>query len=121
MSEVYKNRKKRLIKALNALTKNLYKSAAICAREFDIDHRLFNEECNWKKSKLTRAALNKRLSANQKFALKEYIEYVNILSRLANTDMNIVIDETVEINYDLKRLMCNERTKSTKNLNYRFR
>jgi regulator of PEP synthase PpsR (kinase-PPPase family) len=43
MSKVYKIRKNRMKQTLDAYFKNSYESIAACAREFDLDSRLFQK------------------------------------------------------------------------------
>jgi hypothetical protein len=43
MFDAYKNRELRLKQTLDAYFKNSYKSIAACAREFELDSRLFQK------------------------------------------------------------------------------
>ena len=72
MSDSYKKREANIAKALDAFAKNTYKSAAACAKEFDISPRLFQRRLHGYSK---RKAVNMRLSAALELALKEYIEF----------------------------------------------
>jgi hypothetical protein len=77
MSELYKQREIWMKKALDAFFKNSYKSAAVCAWEFDVEPRLFQQRLRFgEKFKFTRAVIT-RLSDHQELALREYIEFLD--------------------------------------------
>jgi alanyl-tRNA synthetase len=62
--------------ALDAYFKNSYKSAAACAREFDLDSRLFQKRLKTGRSRFNRV-INTKLSDHQELALKKYIEFLD--------------------------------------------
>jgi hypothetical protein len=62
--------------ALDAYSKNSYKSAAACAREFDLDSRLFQKRLKIGRSRFNRV-INIKLFDHQELALKEYIEFLD--------------------------------------------
>jgi hypothetical protein len=74
MSEAYKIRENRMKQALDAYSKNSYKSAAACAREFDLDSRLFQKRLKFERFRFNRTQ-NFKLSDHQELALKKYIEF----------------------------------------------
>ena len=74
MSDSYKKREANIAKALDAFAKNKYKSAAACAKEFDISPRLFQIRLHGYSK---RKAVNMRLSAALELALKDYIEFLD--------------------------------------------
>jgi hypothetical protein len=76
MSDAYKIRKNRMKQALDAYSKNSYKTAAACAREFDLDPRLFQKRLKTERSRSNRVSSIK-LSDHQELALKEYIEFLD--------------------------------------------
>jgi hypothetical protein len=61
---------------INADIKNLYKSAAACAREFDLDSRLFQKRLKIERFRFNRV-INIKLFDHQKLTLKKYIEFFN--------------------------------------------
>ncbi len=76
MSDAYKIRENRMKEALDAYFKNSYKSAAACAREFDLDSRLFQRRFKIEQSRFNRDQTFK-LSDRQELALKKYIEFLD--------------------------------------------
>jgi hypothetical protein len=76
MSEAYKIRKNRMKQTLDAYSKNSYKSAAACAREFDLDSRLFQKRLKSERFRSNRTQ-NFKLSDHQELALKKYIEFLD--------------------------------------------
>jgi DNA-directed RNA polymerase specialized sigma24 family protein len=76
MSKIYKIRKNRMKQTLNVYFKNSYKSAAACAREFDLDSRLFQKRLKTERSRFNRV-INIKLSDHQKLTLKKYIEFLD--------------------------------------------
>ncbi len=62
--------------ALDAYSKNSYKSAAACAREFDLEPRLFQKRLKFGRFRFNRTQ-NFKLSDHQELALKEYIEFLD--------------------------------------------
>jgi hypothetical protein len=61
---------------LDAYFKQSYKSAAACAREFDLDSRLFQKRLKIERSRFNRV-INIKLSDHQELALKKYIEFLD--------------------------------------------
>ncbi len=76
MSEVYKIRKNSMRQTLNVYFKIFYKSAAACAREFDLDFRLFQRRLKIDRSRFSRDQ-NFKLSDHQVLTLKKYIEFLD--------------------------------------------
>ncbi len=62
--------------ALDAYFKNSYKSAAACAREFELDSRLFQKRLKIDRSKFNRI-ISIKLSDHQELTLKKYIEFLD--------------------------------------------
>jgi hypothetical protein len=91
MSDAYKNRENRMKQALDAYFKNSYKSAAACAREFDVDSRLFQKRLKIDRSKFNRDNTCK-LSNHQELALKEYIEFLDNIE--ISVRLSIIRDTT---------------------------
>ncbi len=76
MSDAYKIRENCMKQALDAYFKNSYKSAAACAREFDLDSRLFQRRLKIGLFRFNRDQTSK-LSDHQELALKKYIEFLD--------------------------------------------
>jgi hypothetical protein len=109
MSELYKQREIRKKKALNAFFKNSYKSAAVCAREFDVSSCLFQQRLRFEeKFKFTRAVIT-RLSDHQELALKKYIEFLDNIEISARLS---IIRET--INFILKSASTSDSNHSSR-------
>ena len=77
MSEVFKNRKARILKALNAFATNAYETMTQYAKEFDIPPRIFQRRLKKTKSKARRQVTHLRLFVSQELALKKYIEFLD--------------------------------------------
>ncbi len=76
MSKIYKIRKNRMKQTLDAYFKHSYKSAAACAREFDLDPRLFQKRLKIERFRFNRV-ISIKLSDHQELALKKYIEFLD--------------------------------------------
>jgi hypothetical protein len=76
MSKAYKIRENRMKQTLNAYFKHSYKSAAACAREFDLDSRLFQKRLKIERSRFNRV-ISIKLSDHQELAFKKYIEFLD--------------------------------------------
>jgi hypothetical protein len=61
---------------LDAYFKQSYKSAAACAREFDLDSRLFQKRLKIERFRFNRV-ISIKLSDHQELALKKYIEFLD--------------------------------------------
>jgi hypothetical protein len=59
---------------LDAYFKHSYKSAAACAREFDLDSRLFQKRLKIERSRFNRV-IDIKLFDHQELAFKKYIEF----------------------------------------------
>jgi hypothetical protein len=61
---------------LNAYFKNSYKSVAACARELNLDSRLFQKRLKIERFRFNRV-INIKLFDHQELALKKYIEFLD--------------------------------------------
>jgi hypothetical protein len=76
---------------LDAYFKNLYKLAAACAREFDLDSRLFQKRLKIERFRFNRV-INIKLFDHQELAFKKYIEFLDSIEITAR--LSIIRDTT---------------------------